>query len=319
MGLSKAALRFIAIEHHRKPFAGSAVMLGRQCVYGTFSDVQQILREEQIPQAKLPPGLDTSTNIPDWRGTENQRFTSDAAFFYALGVQDVRALDVSDFEGAEIIWDLNRPVDSGLEGRFDLILDSGTLEHVFDVKTAMTNLARMLRPGGRVIHFSPANNFCNHGFYQFSPTFFADFYLGNQFRDVRVYIAEESVRTPGLQRLELFEFHTSNQPCMMASPMDHRLLVYSVAEKGSESTADQVPVQSYYAAAFAASKVSAEAKQLAEELHIPSSSAARLAKQWLPMPAYLAMRSSWLKAQNWFAGPSEIRKPWGLKMWKRLH
>ena len=174
MGLSKAALRFIAIEHRRKAFSGAAVTLGRQCVYGTFSDVQQILREEQIPQAKLPPGIATGTNIPDWRGSENEQFTSDAAFFYTLGMQDVRALDVSDFEGAEITWDLNRPVTSELESRFDLILDSGTLEHVFDVNTAMRNLVKMLRPGGRVIHFSPANNFCNHGFYQFSPTFFAD-------------------------------------------------------------------------------------------------------------------------------------------------
>lgn len=318
MGLSKAALRFIAIEHRRQPFSGSAVTLGRQCVYATYSDVQQVFDDEAIPLARLPAGVGTKTNIPGWLGTEYERFTSDVAFLYTLGMQAAQALDVSDFEGAEIVWDLNQPIGPELVNRFDLIVDSGTLEHIFDVKMAMSNLVRMLRPGGRVLHFSPANNFCNHGFYQFSPTFFADYYVANQFHDVRVYVAEESVRSPDSQRLELFEFHTSSQPCMMASTIDHRLLVFCTAEKGSESTADRVPVQSYYSTVFAASNKSAEARRLAEEQHVPSSRVARLAKRWFPMPAYLALRTSWMKARHWFAGPAEIRKPWGLKLWKRL-
>lgn len=270
MGLSKAALRFIASEHRRKPLGGSVLTLGRQAVYATAAEVDELLRSEAITPASLPPGQSTATNIPSWIGTPFERYTSDVVFFGMLGLRDVRAVDVNDYEGAEIIWDLNQPVPQELRANFDLFVDSGTLEHVFDVRTAMTNLARMVRPGGRVVHLTPANNYCNHGFFQFSPTFFADFYAANQFRDLRIFIAEERIgfdeRT---RRLDLYELDPLRQPWLMMSARNRRLLVICVAEKGSASTADRVPTQSYYAARFAAQAAGASAEELSAAGRVP--------------------------------------------------
>ena len=86
-----------------------------------------------------------------------------------LGLRSLRALDFSDYEGADLIHDLNRPIPDSLRDRFDLIIDAGTTEHVFDVRQALTNYADMLRVGGRIFHSSPANNRLHHGFYQLSP------------------------------------------------------------------------------------------------------------------------------------------------------
>jgi len=312
IGLSKAALRFIAIEHRRKPFSGSAVTLGRQCVYATFGDVQQILRDEGIHPSPLPAGVTTSTNLPDWKGTALEARTSDVAFFHALGMETVEALDVDGFEGAEILWDLNQPVSPELLSRFDLIVDAGTLEHIFDVRTAMMNLVRMLRPGRRILHFSPANNFCNHGFFQLSPTLFADYYAANQFPYVSVYLAEESLRNEQTRCLDLFEFQTQRQPCLIASPLNKRLQSVCIAESGPASTADRIPTQSYYSAVFTGSPQSTESRRLAEREHIPSSRLARLAKRWLPYGIYLTLRAVWM------SGRASMRKPWGLKFWRRL-
>lgn len=87
----------------------------------------------------------------------------------ALGFGQVETLDFSDFEGATHAHDLNAPVGEDLEGKFDFILDGGTIEHVFDVRMALTNVFRMLRTGGIFVSANGMNGWWGHGLYQFSP------------------------------------------------------------------------------------------------------------------------------------------------------
>jgi SAM-dependent methyltransferase len=98
------------------------------------------------------------------------------AFFELLGAKKVTAIDASDFEGAEIIQDLNRPLPPSLLSCFDVVFDGGTLEHVFDFPAAIRNATKMVRPKGWFISCTMANNFCGHGFYQFSPELFYRFF-----------------------------------------------------------------------------------------------------------------------------------------------
>lgn len=96
-------------------------------------------------------------------------------FFAALGAAPLEFLDGSDYEGATRLHDLNRPIASEWEGTVDTLIDAGSLEHVFDAKTAIENYLRMVRVGGSVLLLDmPAVNFCGHGFYQFSPEFFCE-------------------------------------------------------------------------------------------------------------------------------------------------
>ena len=85
-------------------------------------------------------------------------------FFHYLGAGEIVLLDASDFEGANVVQDMNWPIEQGLKGRFDAVFDGGTLEHIFNFPTAMTNCMEMVRLGGHFIGCSPANNFCGHGF-----------------------------------------------------------------------------------------------------------------------------------------------------------
>ena len=96
-------------------------------------------------------------------------------FFRLLGAKEIVAIDASDYEGAQIVHDMNRQIPDSLGSSFDLVLDSGTLEHIFDFPTALRNAAQMVRPDGRFISITMANNFCGHGFYQFSPELFYRF------------------------------------------------------------------------------------------------------------------------------------------------
>jgi len=113
-------------------------------------------------------------------------------FFRILGAKNVSALDYSDFEDADVIHDLNLPIGPDLRERFDVVIDGGLLEHVFNFPTAIKNCMEMVKVGGRLILLTPANNFFGHGFYQFSPElFFRVLDKSNGFVVERMYAAEE--------------------------------------------------------------------------------------------------------------------------------
>ena len=86
-----------------------------------------------------------------------------------LEVTSLTVIDISRYEGAETIHDLNLPIPENLQGRFDAVIESGTLEHIFNFPVAVANLMKLLKVGGTIFITSPANDLCGHGFYQFSP------------------------------------------------------------------------------------------------------------------------------------------------------
>jgi hypothetical protein len=96
-------------------------------------------------------------------------------FLRACNVPQVDVLDGSAYEGATTVHDLNQPVPAALHNRFDTLIDGGTLEHVFNVPTALDSYMRMLKVGGRVFLFDmPLTGLSGHGFYQFSPILFSE-------------------------------------------------------------------------------------------------------------------------------------------------
>jgi SAM-dependent methyltransferase len=105
-----------------------------------------------------------------------------------LGFDHIRSLDASDYEGAEIIHDLNQPLPEALTGATDFLYDGGTMEHVFDVARVLDTMSRLVRPGGTLLISTPANGQCGHGFYQYSPEFFHRALEAHGFCDIRVYL-----------------------------------------------------------------------------------------------------------------------------------
>ena len=101
------------------------------------------------------------------------------AFLRRLGV-DPEVTDVVALHGIERIVDLNEPLPADLARRFDLVIDTGTLEHCFNVGQAFRNACEALAQGGVLVHAAPLNR-PNHGFWNFSPTVYPDFFLANGF------------------------------------------------------------------------------------------------------------------------------------------
>lgn len=116
---------------------------------------------------------------------------SDRDLLLGLGFETLLSVDVSDFEGAEILFDMNQPgLVQVLPRLADFIVETGTAEHVFHVPNYLANVCESLKVGGVAMHFIPCNNAVDHGFYQFSPTLFLDFYSSNKFELLDIVLLE---------------------------------------------------------------------------------------------------------------------------------
>lgn len=103
-------------------------------------------------------------------------------FFKALGFKEVHALDVSDYEHADIIFNLNDKLPPNLEEKFDIVFDGGVIEHVFDVTNALLNICKLTKIGGYIFNMNPCYNYIHNTFWNISPELFLDFYSANDYK-----------------------------------------------------------------------------------------------------------------------------------------
>jgi len=137
------------------------LMLGRQNFTPTEVETRRLMAEFgfDVDQRAVLDGIRAEPRYAE-------------AFLGVLGAREPQSMDATAYEHASLVHDLNQPIPSELGGRFDVVLDGGTLEHVFNFQTALLNAMRMVKVGGRLILNAPANNYFGHGFYQFSPELF---------------------------------------------------------------------------------------------------------------------------------------------------
>jgi hypothetical protein len=75
--------------------------------------------------------------------------------FRALGAHTVDSLDASEYEGATTIEDLNRPIRDNLKLAYSVVVDFGSLEHIFNVPVALKNCIDMVEIDGWYIYCGP--------------------------------------------------------------------------------------------------------------------------------------------------------------------
>ena len=241
MAIAPMQIRLILREHLRQPFTGPVLQLGRQRIGASYEQVVSIFREEGVEPRALPAGLPVQGMRPGGLAEDSPHNLTDIAFFGMLGLDDVKALDFSPVDNPDILADLNEPVPEELHGRFDLVVDGGTFDHVFDLRQAFVNVADMLRSGGRVMHWNAASNQVEVGAYcSFSPSIFLDYYEQNGFADCQAFVA---VRRPYVaEEYELFEYNrTPNAQALFLDPRPVISIIW--AAKTEASTTRTMPTQ----------------------------------------------------------------------------
>lgn len=242
MAIDAADLPLIFGEAKRRALSGSVLTLGRQDVTVTPTTLRKVAEQCDFALPRpLPPD-----RPPDDR-------LDDATLLRSLGFDRVDSMDVNAYEGATIIHDLNqRAPPPGLEGRFDLVFDRGTSEHVFHLPNLLSSLVRLVKPGGRIMHLVPSSNHVDHGFYMFSPTLFHDFYRANGLAVEQIRI----VRHPFLRHdpmVEIYDYHPGALGPIAHGGLDEgSYQIFCVATRVAGAHHDRIPQQSFYVEAWEA-------------------------------------------------------------------
>ncbi len=226
-----------------KDFEGkNLLMLGKQDVKITKGKLESILRNVNFCYKRDVIDLEDCA----------ENYIDSYDLFKCLGFSEVLALDMSDYEGADIIFDLaSTCLPEGLQERFDYIYDGGTLEHIFNFPQAINNVSKMLKIGGVIIHVLPCNNWIDHGFYSFSPTVFIDYYNENKFTIDSIFLVGIGREGEDRDSVDVVStdcrYNDMGQWALRYAPQFEILCLCSV-KKRSESTNDKFPrMQGVYA------------------------------------------------------------------------
>lgn len=109
-------------------------------------------------------------------------------------INKIESVDYSDYEGATLVWDMNNPIGTDFRERYSVVIDGGTLEHIYNFPQALKNAMESVRIGGHLILMSPINNWIGHGFYQLSPEiYWSVLNENNGFRILQMNLEEANV------------------------------------------------------------------------------------------------------------------------------
>ncbi len=103
------------------------------------------------------------------------------AFYSIFGAESYRSVDLCDAR-ATYAADLNLPIPN--LGRYDLVTNFGTTEHVFNIGGAFASIHRLLKVGGVQVHAVPIFAFVDHGYFNVHPSAYLDMARANNYEVV---------------------------------------------------------------------------------------------------------------------------------------
>ena len=162
MGLNFVYFPFLDVCRERGILKGPLLALGSQEIHESRDGIGAYARRH------------------GYRELEKQG-TVAALFKERYGVEEYESCDLN--ERADVQLDLGRPLPEAMHGRWNAVLDGGTMEHIFDVRRVLENIHLGLAPGGAALHLSPLT-WHNHGFYNFTPKFFQGLARANNYQFV---------------------------------------------------------------------------------------------------------------------------------------
>ncbi len=120
------------------------------------------------------------SEVPGMDGSNPDLFALGKAFYRA--VLDYSTIISIDMNGtpAALKLDLNQPIPLKLQ--YDIVINSGTVEHVFDQRTLFQSIHDRTKPGGLMVHVFPVAGCTDHGFYTYSPCLIRELDRANGYR-----------------------------------------------------------------------------------------------------------------------------------------
>ena len=214
-----------------------------------YKSIKKILKDKSLFEGKKI--LTLGNLFPFLKEKEKKDLTKEGIYFgkkedfskslfvNKIGASLVHTLDVSDYESAEIIANLNKSVDKLMHEKYDVIVDFGTLEHISNLQAGLQNIFDILKNNGIYYFALPSNNWQNHGFYQFSPTYFSD--ICNQNNSLKLKEIQLSINNKYYELLK-----NSNFAYLALINSHHPTGISGIIQKEKSFTIDMDFIQGRY-------------------------------------------------------------------------
>ena len=240
MGLDLTSLHFLISSVEKNNNKDAVLSLGNPTIHFTHKALNKFLKIYSGEIKEFPQ--ETELNGKN--------------LFKHLGYKSFLVLDVYDDTGVDIVWDLNNSDNLPRDylNYFDLLIDPGTLQHVFDIRSCLDCIKKLTKINGYIYHISPGNNYIDHGFYQISPTLFQDYYYENQFKLVSLSLqADKRIG----ELIPYTENIYRNKKLQNRFRNNKRVKVHQIVQKKINSE-NKIPIQHFYSTNKTKSSLSRE-------------------------------------------------------------
>ena len=223
------------------PQHGAMLELGEANWYG---DVSALAMVEDIKRFVSDPVrrdalVQRITEVVEKRDPETGLF--DAAKVYYELFFAPSEMQVVDYHGTRLAQklDLNGPVP--LNRRFEVVINNGTAEHIFNIGQVFRTVHDVTVPGGLMIHEGPFRGWVDHGFYNPQPTLFFDVAEFNRYEILGMFVG-----TPGSQTVFRIASREQVYAAAKNSQIPENALLFTYLKKAAEDGPFRIPMQGYY-------------------------------------------------------------------------
>ncbi len=257
MGINVNGLRFLLYAKSAGVDFTKTAMIGRQGLHLRFDKFCNVLRTE----------FNYDIDLKALEAIHREKYCDELLRY--LGASVVHSYDYSNYEGSTHVHDFNQSVPEECFTQYTAIIETGTLEHVFNFPIAIKNCMQMIKVGGHYLGMSPTNNYMGHGFYQFSPDlYFRVFSQDNGFRIEHMILCE------GRDTKKWFKVPDPEEvKCLVGISNSNKTSLFILAKRLADcSIFSTPPLQSFYVPTWKKAEpeiqISATKKKLSKLKHL---------------------------------------------------
>ena len=176
-----AALNVIECKNKISTNAPKAVDLGSQTSSINDIFVKSLLVNNKTIDSIQKKNLDNLSSSKSF-ATED--------YFKSVGFKEYKSIDINGAYNS-LQFDLNKNISEtySYNDKYDLVINNGTGEHVFNQYALFLNFHNLTKLNGIMLNILPFIDWINHGFYNFNPIFFADLAASNNYEIIKISLA----------------------------------------------------------------------------------------------------------------------------------
>ena len=137
MGIPKQVVKLLLEENEYQPIKGEFLSFGKQTVAVKKEELNRLIERYGYSGSRVKDLYDS--NQLDFKTRHADSTIEDNNFLSLFADVNYNCMDISDYEGANIIHDLNYPVPKKLHKKFDFIFTGGCLDNVFNPVSLLVN------------------------------------------------------------------------------------------------------------------------------------------------------------------------------------